>query len=726
MVRAEHPHNEPSAARDRLIGETAELFHAGASHEAALLAALRCAVPDFADWCVVDYYDARGELAMIHSGYPDVRREALILEIRRRYRAERGENGDVLAALESGEPLLYPDMAKLGSVRLSADETQLLAELDLRSSVVVPMHAGGKPLGVVSFVSMRRQYGEKDLAAAQEFAAGCAQVLSRWQDENAIRRSLALVDALYASAPVALGFVDCALHLTRINERFAALSGMEAAAHIGRTMPEVLGPLGDDLQALCRRVLVDAQAVVDVELQAPTAADAEPRHWLVSQTPVTLDGHVLGVSCVVQDDTARTRTRTRATFLMHAGEILDSSLDYRQTLQRVAELAVPGIADWCSISMLDERGQMRRLAVAHSDPEKDQLAQELIEREALPLDAPAGAASVMRDAHTQVIDDFSDELLIRSLNDPRSHEIVRELGLGSSISTPLIARGRMLGAISLLSARRFHFDAEDVRLAEELARRAAVSIDNARLYTQQRRIAQTLQAGLLPRALPHIPGLDLAARYRPAGELNEVGGDFYDAYLRSAGEWIVVIGDVTGKGPNAAATTALIRYTLRAAAVHPGSARDLLFELNRAMLSQDAAMCSVALLSIKLAPSGVPQLSVCLAGHPAPVLLGAGGGLTVVGTAGTLLGYTDEPHLTEVSVELSAGDILLLYTDGLTDATRPGWSDAELHDRLQATASGDLDAMLAHLEGLAVSAANGRPRDDIALLALRAAAPDGR
>ncbi len=720
-----HPHARRFSA-DSLVDRAAEVLEAGSSHEGALLAALRRAVPVFADWCAVDYYGANRELESVHTGHPDARREALILEIRRRYRAERGENGDVLAALESGEALLYSDMTQLASVRLSAEEERQLAELGLKSSIAVPIHVDGRPLGVVSFVSMSRHYDESDLAAAREFAGGCAVVLSRLREEIEINRSLALLDTLYAVAPVGLGFVDRELRFRRVNERLAAFDGVPVAAHLGRTLVEVLGDLGDALATFCRQVLEDGRPIVGAELEASTATHpGNARDWLVSYAAVKVEGDVLGVGFVVQDITARKRAEARATFLAHAGEMLDSSLDYSETLRRVAQLAVPEIADWCSISMLNDRGQMYRLAVAHRDPAKHRLGQELIEREALPYDAPAGAAAVMTTARTQIIHDFSDEMLTRSLKDERSHEIVRELGLGSSISVPLVARGRMLGAISLLSEKRFRFNDEDVKLVEELARRAAVGIDNARLYTEHSRIAHTLQAGLLPRAPPRIPGLEVAARYRPAGELNEVGGDFYDVYLRSAGEWLVVIGDVTGKGAEAAATTALVRYTLRAAALRPGSARDLLGELNHAMLAQDAAYCTVALVSIRPSASGGVELSVCLAGHPPPLLLRKGVEPTGVGATGTLLGYVEDPELIETRVDLRLGDILLLYTDGLTEESPPGWTEAQLYERVRACASDDLEALLSRLESLAVSEAGARPRDDIALLALRAAPAGG-
>ena len=262
-----------------------DLFEAGLSRDRALLGALRRCVPDFADWCVVDYYAADGELTAVHSGYPDPAKEALILEIRRRYRAERGENGDVLAALESGVPLLYPHMDQIASVRLSAAEAKLLDELGLKSSVVVPMHSGGAPLGVVSFVSMSRRYDETDLAAAQEFAAGCARVLIRLREEGEVRRSLALLDALFGAAPVGLGFVDPGLQFRGVNEHLAELDGVRIEDHLGRTPAEVLGDLGRLLAAHCRRALDHGAPEADVELAAAPQRSPASRATGSSRAP---------------------------------------------------------------------------------------------------------------------------------------------------------------------------------------------------------------------------------------------------------------------------------------------------------------------------------------------------------------------------------------------------------------------------------------------------------
>jgi PAS domain S-box-containing protein len=697
----------------------AHLFGIAADYERALSVAAGAAVPDFADWCVIDYY-VDGELRATHSAHADARHQALILEIRRRYRAERGENGDVLAAMATGQSLLYPDMSRIASVRLSADEETLLREIGLKSSIVVPMVERGEPLGVVSFVSTTRHYDEGDLATASRFAASCARLLAQTRAQEEVGRSLALLDSLYATAPVGLGFVDDELRFRRVNAQLAALSGIPAEAHLGRTGREVLGEMGEALMTHQSEVLASQRALVDHETTAATAARPDvQRVWLVSYAPVLRDGRGLGVSVVVQDITERRRAETRAAFLARAAQVLDSSLDYLETLRALARLAVPDIADWCSISTYDDRGRMHRLAVAHRDPACDALAQELIDRGALLANAPAGAAFATRTGRPTLVDDFTDAMLVASLPDVRSQEIVRALGTRSVISVPLAARGRTLGAISLIAGTPAHFSKEDLSVAEELARRAAVSIDNARLYTERSRIAHTLQASLLPTSLPEIPGLEMAARYRAAGELNEVGGDFYDAYLRSPGEWLIVLGDVAGKGADAAATMAMVRYTLRTAALRPGSPRDLLAELNDAIRAQEVSPCTVALVAVSERGVGPPALTLCLAGHPQPIGLRPDGATRVVGHPGTLLGRFPDPALRETPVTLEHGEILVLHTDGLTDAAPPRWSDEELHRQLREAPAGQLEGLLAYLEALAVDSAGGRPRDDIALLALR-------
>jgi serine phosphatase RsbU (regulator of sigma subunit) len=337
-------------------------------------------------------------------------------------------------------------------------------------------------------------------------------------------------------------------------------------------------------------------------------------------------------------------------------------------------------------------------------------------------DAPTGVPAVIRTGSTEVVTDVTDEMLEASAVDAEHLEIMRNLGLRGAIIAPLRARGRTLGAITFVVAESGRpITRDDVDLAEELARRAGLSIDNARLYTERTAIAHTLQAELLPARLPDIPGVRVAVRYRAAGELNEVGGDFYDVFaLRRANEWAFEIGDVSGKGAEAAAVTALARHTVRTASLQPAVPRELLGTLNEALLVQRAGseFCTVCLCRLVVdGERGV--LTVALGGHPPALVLRASGVVEAVGDAGTLLGVFADPDLTDVSAALGPGDTVLLYTDGVTEAGPAGSEIGEdgLAELLGGLRGLSPEEIVDAVERAAVEAQAGRPRDDIALVA---------
>jgi serine phosphatase RsbU (regulator of sigma subunit) len=288
----------------------------------------------------------------------------------------------------------------------------------------------------------------------------------------------------------------------------------------------------------------------------------------------------------------------------------------------------------------------------------------------------------------------------------------------------LSARGRTLGALSVL---RFQgstvYHSDDMRLVEELARRAAMAFDNARLYSERAHIAHTLQTSLLPPQLPEIPGVEIRARYRPGGSgiATEVGGDFYDVFSTQDG-WAVVIGDVCGKGPEAAALTALMRYTIRASAMHSDSPSGILSLLNDAILREqvDGRFCTA--IYALLRPDG-DGLTVCLcrAGHPPPLLVCESGNVASVGATGSLLGVDEEPKLLVEEIEIRPGQTLVLYTDGVTDAAAPQRVlDAEDLVELVRPWTGLDPAELVERIEHAVLAGREETRDDIALVALAA------
>src|ERR687885_619693 len=296
--------------------------------------------------------------------------------------------------------------------------------------------------------------------------------------------------------------------------------------------------------------------------------------------------------CVVAHDvTERKKNEETQRFLAEAGAALSSSLDYRSTLSRMAHLAVPYLADWGLVDILEEDGSLERLAMAHQDPEKVALARELEERYPPDPEAPQGVAQVLRTCQSELVSEIPEQLLEQAVRDDEHREILQRLGLKSYMIVPLVARGRTLGAITLVSAESGRrYGQAELELAEELARRAALAVDNARLYRANIQVARTLQEGLLPSRLPEVPGVEVGLRYLPVGEV-DVGGDFYDLFeermvehngsSKPSSSWGVAIGDVSGKGAAAAAVLALARYTIRALSMRETHPSAVLAGLNK-------------------------------------------------------------------------------------------------------------------------------------------------
>jgi serine phosphatase RsbU (regulator of sigma subunit) len=227
----------------------------------------------------------------------------------------------------------------------------------------------------------------------------------------------------------------------------------------------------------------------------------------------------------------------------------------------------------------------------------------------------------------------------------------------------------------------------------------SVAVENAQRYARERVIAQTLQGSLLPPSLPEIPGLELAARFNAAGDGIEVGGDFYDVFRAGEDEWCMVIGDVCGKGPEAAALTALTRYTIRAGALHERHPSRVLGLLNEAMLEQrhDGRFATVLYLRLIVGPGGRVRVVAASGGHPLPLLLRADGRVDAVGAGGTLLGVIENPVLPDAEVVLDPGDTLVLYTDGVIEVRSGGkeiFGAEELTSLLGTSKGLDPDALL--------------------------------
>lgn len=402
-------------------------------------------------------------------------------------------------------------------------------------------------------------------------------------------------------------------------------------------------------------------------------------------------------------------------FLAEASHALASSLNYDETLQHVADLIVPARADWCTINVASREGGIRRAAVAHANPSVLGRLEEMLDSYPHDPDADTGVPLVIRTGEPLLFEEVPDSLLEETANDPEYLMLTRELRISSCVIVPLEARGRVLGTLSLVSTdhRRLRFGESDLAVALDLGRRAGMAIDNARLYTDRAYLAAALQRLLLPESLPDVPGLELAARYVPAADTTDVGGDFYDVVGGPAGEWYFLVGDVQGKGPDAATLIGLARHTVRTAAMKGDSPGEALQTLNRALLAAPTRRtCTAVCVRLVDGPDG-RVATVARAGHPPPLLV-RGQGCVPFEPAGMLLGIRPV-DLAEDTRRLAAGDAVVLYSDGAYG--RDQIDDDVLADRVARAAGDGADGIAAAL--LAAAGEEGPRHDDVTALVLR-------
>jgi PAS domain S-box-containing protein len=541
---------------------------------------------------------------------------------------------------------------------------------------------------------------------------------------------------------------DMATGATEWDERLEALFGLAPGSFDGTFdgWVALLHPEDQDgvLQSVEEAVAAKGRFTVEHRVIWPDGS----LHWLQGAGTVTLDhaGNVTGTIGCTRDVTQEvlaeqerqrfTRealtaaeqeriNRERLEFLSRINDALSAARDRHQLMRNVAEAAVPRLGDWCSIYVLPEPdAEIPEVEIAHVDPEMVAYALELQQRFPYDPHAPVGMPNVIRTGQPEFYPVIDDAVLDDLDTSDEQREVVRKLVLRSSISVPLVKRDRVLGGLQLImtdSGRQYTED--DVTLVEAVAARIASSLENLRLAEAQRSIATTLQASLLPAELPEITGVDVAVRYWANGEGIEVGGDFYDLFSLADDRWAVVIGDVCGTGPAAAAVTGLARHTIASAAWHSDDHTTVLENLNRAMRERRTnSFCTAVYGTLQPTAEGM-ECVVAIAGHPLPIVARADGTIERLGVPGSLVGLFDEIGVTPTSTLLHPGDTLVLYTDGITDVRPPYDLNPEQLDDLvaQASAATTTAEELAdrlHADLSAVLPITDR-KDDIALLILR-------
>ncbi|GLF99724.1 SpoIIE family protein phosphatase [Streptomyces yaizuensis] len=428
--------------------------------------------------------------------------------------------------------------------------------------------------------------------------------------------------------------------------------------------------------------------------------------------------------------------RGSLSFLVEASDLLAGTLDRDQTLALMAQMTVPTLATWCAVyTIADQSADPYLSYVLHEDEERIDGLKALLSKIQPPDPVPAPGARIWaapgRAAQQAALLTSQRELGLGSVP-PVSSGIDTTLATaaavgGETVVLPLVARNRVIGMLTLGKPSDDHFRQEILELAEDLSRRAALALDNARLYSERVANSQALQRSLLPPELPEVPGVEVEVIYRAAGEGNEVGGDFYDLFPIRDGAYGFAIGDVCGTGPQAAAVTGLARHALRLLAREGFGGPAVLERLNAAILDEGARSRFLTLLYGELWPqeNGGALLKVVCAGHPLPLRLRQDGTVEPAAEPQPLLGVMEDLELFEQVVTLDPGDVLLCVTDGVTERREGSrmLGDDGLTEVLTGctglTAGAVAARVLRAVERFAAEPAS----DDMAILAMRVPGP---
>jgi PAS domain S-box-containing protein len=578
----------------------------------------------------------------------------------------------VLRAVKSDEAVLVRHL-RHGDAPKGAD-VDALRGAGMTSAVYAPMRAAEETLAVLVLAvgHSGRRYGSEDMRFATTVGSRAALAIRNAGLLAELRDAQQRMEAIVGSLADAVTIREPSGNLIYANDAALRSMGLASVQELQAREPEALfnefivtDERGDPLSMsdLPSVKLLAGEQPEPLLLRFVSEDTGQERWSLLKTTPLyDARGRLEAAVTIIEDVTASKRAELQSSFLSRASAILASSLDYEETLGNVAWLAVPEIADWCVVDLLDAHGERQQVVAAHRDAARVEVARRLRELRSADPDTALGVA--LRTGRPQLIPEVPLAMLERAAHSEEHLELLRSLRIRSGIVVPMSGANRIIGAMTLVNAESGRaFSEADVSFAEQIAARAAVAVENARLYSERTRIATTLQRSLLPEALPEITGWELASLYRPASSDGgvEVGGDFYDAFETATG-WLMLIGDVTGKGVEAAAMTSLVRHGARFISDHTSDPAEILERLDRSLRQQPAlSLCTALCLHIEGS-----RVVFASAGHPLPLLV-TDDGVRPVGQAGSVLGAFEDGDWPTLEVELHPHEVLLLYTDGVTD-----------------------------------------------------------
>jgi serine phosphatase RsbU (regulator of sigma subunit) len=714
-------------------------------------------VPALADWYSVDLLED-GAIRNVLVVHPDPAKVSLAHELQQRFPTDPDSPTGSPHVIRTGAPELTETItdAMLEALIEDPDLLETMRGLGLRCAMSLPLTARGRTFGALTLIGAEHheRYDQTDLELAEQIADRAALAIDTarlFAAESEARASAieqAHRNAVLKDVTAAFG------RATTVDEVLGAMleEGVRIAGAAAATVGIVDGheqvrliglsgydpddhrywhafglheqlPLADAIRDR-QPVVLSTTAERDERYPSLRGRGEQMDHVLVclplllgdaaiggfsaSYPPETSFGpddlsflRGIGEQCAQAIDRAQARERAarareRFDALATASRALAQTLDVDTTASTAVRLSTDLFGRRATL-LLRERDQL--VPVARAVGERI----ELRPRD----DLPAERLAAIEDAMSR-----QEPLVLESMPGSERPDAVMPLTIAGSTF------GALLIEEPLLDLR----DDEELSFAREVARRVARAVENARLYRDRDHVARTLQRSLLPPALPTVPGVEIEALFLPAFASYEVGGDFYDVFEIADGRWAVVVGDVCGKGVEAAAITGLARHTLRAVA-DVDRPSEALEALNRALLREhlDGRFCTVALAFVEPQPGGGVRMVLASGGHPLPQHVTSNGATRRVGEHGTLLGVAEQIRVVDVPVELAAGESLVLFTDGiLTKGEASGDESVGLIGALRDGPHDSAAALSERIERYVRELIAEAQSDDVAVLVLRA------
>lgn len=633
----------------------------------------------------------------------------------------------------TSEEAVGTPLADMVSLEPAADELvqRLQADPEWSGEMALRKRAGTAFLARVHQVALADELGA--LTAIVRLIVDITD--ATWAKRHATERGERALRALSA-ANVGAWQLDTTTGLATWDQTMETLFGLEPGTFPGsrRTWLNLIHPedKGWVIEEV-RKVIGSGAAPLDVEYRINHPEDED--YWIqcVGRT-FTTGGEVTNLAGVAFDITERRRAdeeraaflaserarRDRFTLLAEASAAFAESLDDEDVMAAVGKLAVPRLADWFAIDIADPTG-IRTVATVHSDPARRELVGYLGRRFGHGTGVVPEVGSVIKHGIARLMERVDVAAWPGVARNPEHRAVLASVGLHSLMILPLTAGGRTFGAMTFaIGDSDISYSAEDLNLANDLARRAALSIENARLFADRTHVARVLQRSLLPPQLPDVPGTTVAARYRAAVAGSDIGGDFYDVFQIGENRWSVVLGDVSGKGTDAAVLTGLARHTLRAAAMQAPGPVEVMSALNHAVLAPENGerFVTVAYVQMTVHDQGA-ELVVSSAGHPNPMVVRTDGTVEAIEAVGGILGLFEDVDIVHETVQLGHGDLLILYTDGVLEARDSSgefFGEERLCELLEEFPGQTPDHVVDRIDTAVMAFQDGNPRDDIAIL----------